>query len=884
MRQNTPFSIKHTVFLLFFVVMVLTLAGIGTVVYARWAASAERSAHAMADQIGSSLQTQLTSFMDIPWTSTNIHHAIIEEGIVDIDNDAERDRFFATIISSLPPSLYSLGYGTKEGRYYGARRNGRGEVEIMRNDEHTGSHSLYYSIDTDSQAAEMVLDAGPFDPRTRDWYKVAEQTGNASFSAVYKHFVIEDLTISAAWPIYENNTFTGVLATHVLLTQIGNHLAKTMQASRGQALVVERKTGLVVANSLGMKNFITAADGSLQRLPLSNVPNRAFLRAYETGQSAQVRGYQVSMLPLVLPGVDWLVLCAVPTDLLYAEVRNTIIITIFWALLALFIGLLLYNTLAGYLMRPLSELFDVSQALSKGDLSRRVTSLPKNEIGGIALGMNNVADTMQNLINTLEVQVQDRTEALHESNQQLELLLNSTAEGIYGMDIQGNCTFCNQSAVSILGYESDQLLIGKPMHNLIHHSKRTKEPLAASECKIFRAIREGIGYAAEDEVFWKADGTWFEVSYHAYPQIRNGKVVGGVVSFMDITARKQREDQIAYLGSHDSLTGLFNRRYFEEQFFLLDRAEHLPLSLIFADLNGLKLTNDIFGHKEGDSLLCQTADILKQSCRGGDVVARIGGDEFILLLPNTDHDQACEVITQIRRCIAAAPFETIQCSISLGCETKTDRAMLLSELMANAENSMYEDKISNRKQVQQGMLGNLQDRLFCRSPVEKEHALTVRKLSRHLGSALHLSEAEIATLEQAALLHDIGKISLSDELLGKHTLSDHEYAAMQQHAVIGYRILNLFEDTLTLAEVVYSHHERWDGSGYPRGLSGNQIPLLARIIAIAEVYGRVLMDAEGGMQQKILKARTVIAEGAGTQFDAELATLFLRIESQQQYF
>jgi len=881
-KRNTPLSIKQTVFLLFLVVMTLTLLGVGTVVYARWSASARRTTDDISNAIGSSLKNQLASFMHIPMQINNTSRIMIEQQLIDMEDDEQRDQYFVSVLSTLSPSVYSFSYGSNDGSYYGARRNASGELQIMLNDERTGGNSWYYSVTNDFKRGAKALDAGPFDPRSRVWFQVASQAGDASFSPVYKHFVMDDMAISAAWPVYaQDNTFLGVLGTHVLLTQIGEQLAEAVQPSGGQALVVERETGLLVANSLGMNNFVSSPDGTLQRIHVSSIPNKAFVQAYEADEGSNFQGYRVSKHPLVQDGVDWLVLCAIPNHLLFAEVKNTILITIIMASVALFAGLFFYNKVTTHLMRPLTQLLEASKALSEGDLSRRVPVAKDNEFGSIALSMNNVADTMQNLINTLETQVKERTEALNENKEQLELLLNSTAEGIYGIDIHGICTFCNQSTVDMLGYRSTGQLLGKQIHNLIHHSQRTGSPITASDCKIFRAIREGKGFSAEDEVFWKADGTCFEVAYHAYPQIRSGSVVGGVVTFMDISKRKQREQQIAYLGSHDSLTGLFNRRHFEEQFKLLDRSEYLPLSLVFADLNGLKLTNDIFGHKEGDRLLCQAADILRQTCRGGDVVARIGGDEFILILPNTDADQACEVIAHIRDNIAKAPFETIRCSISLGFEIKTTTAMSRGELMANAENAMYKDKISNRKLVQHDILSTLQERLYARNPREQDHALSVGRLSVRLGSALHLTEADLVTLEKAALLHDIGKIALSGELLSKHVLTAHEYAAMQQHAVVGYRILNLFEDTLIIAEVVYSHHERWDGKGYPRALRGNQIHLLARIIAIAEVYDRVLMDAEGQESQKVAKARSVIQEGSGTQFDPELAQLFLSLVNKK---
>jgi len=146
---------------------------------------------------------------------------------------------------------------------------------------------------------------------------------------------------------------------------------------------------------------------------------------------------------------------------------------------------------------------------------------------------------------------------------------------------------------------------------------------------------------------------------------------------------------------------------------------------------------------------------------------------------------------------------------------------------------------------------------------------------------LHLPENEIGKLERAGYLHDIGKIVLEEGLLTKDTLSDEELDKMQQHSTVGYRILSLFDDTLDLAEYVFGHHERWDGAGYPRGLKGEQIPLLSRIISVVETYERVLNRGEFPLKNRILAALDVIKNGAGTQFDLQIAGRFVQmIESK----
>ena len=143
--------------------------------------------------------------------------------------------------------------------------------------------------------------------------------------------------------------------------------------------------------------------------------------------------------------------------------------------------------------------------------------------------------------------------------------MDSTGEGIYGMDIEGKCTFCNTSSLEILGYSHYSELVGKNMHAQIHHTKRDGEIMPIEECRILRAIIEGTHFHADDEVFWRKDGTCFDVEYHVYPQMKDGQIIGAVVTFSDITESKLIKERIDYLSFHDPVTGVYNRRFFENE-------------------------------------------------------------------------------------------------------------------------------------------------------------------------------------------------------------------------------------------------------------------------------------------------------------------------------
>jgi putative nucleotidyltransferase with HDIG domain len=197
--------------------------------------------------------------------------------------------------------------------------------------------------------------------------------------------------------------------------------------------------------------------------------------------------------------------------------------------------------------------------------------------------------------------------------------------------------------------------------------------------------------------------------------------------------------------------------------------------------------------------------------------------------------------------------------------------------MANAENAMYKDKTINRSSINKDIVDTIIQTLHKRSRYEQLHSINVQNLSAELGKALNMPETELVKLKRAAYLHDIGKIVLDYSLLNKNALDIEEQEKFKQHSVVGYRILNLIDETLDLAEYVYSHHEKWDGKGYPRGLKGEQIPLISRIISLTETYDRVYRRTIKETENYKQVSLEIIKEAAGSQFDPELTSLFLEI-------
>ena len=306
-----------------------------------------------------------------------------------------------------------------------------------------------------------------------------------------------------------------------------------------------------------------------------------------------------------------------------------------------------------------------------------------------------------------------------------------------------------------------------------------------------------------------------------------------------------QNERISYLSYHDYLTGLYNRAFFEEEKKRLDTQRQLPLSVIMGDINGLKLINDGFGHAKGDSVLVEISGILQSCGREEDIIARIGGDEFVILLPHTDSVSAQLVCNRIYDSCREFALEgkEIYPSISLGHATKTTAMESMDDVLIAADESMSRQKLLDSRSAHSSIISSIKVIMFEKSQETQEHAERLIELSRSMGLAMFLSEDQLNELELLSTLHDIGKMGISASILSKREkLSNEEWSEMRKHPEVGFRIAQSTSELLPIAKYILCHHERWDGKGYPQGLEGDKIPLLSRILAIADAYDAMTND------------------------------------------
>jgi len=357
----------------------------------------------------------------------------------------------------------------------------------------------------------------------------------------------------------------------------------------------------------------------------------------------------------------------------------------------------------------------------------------------------------------------------------------------------------------------------------------------------------------------------------------------------DVAEEIKQEEKIRFLNFHDKVSGLYNKAFFEEELKKLDLGINLPISIIMGDINGLKMINSTYGHSEGDRLISTISYILLSCCRAEDIVARWGGDEFVILLPNAD-EKVCESIVKIIESVCreykdrvSDLDDPIDPSISFGYATKQDELQDINEVMKKAEDFMYKRKMLDKKSMHSSIVHSMRNTLFEKNFDNAEYSDRLSKICRMIGQKMGLPDDELNELELLSVLHDVGKIVIDAYVLNKDdALSEEDWKEIRKHPEVGYRILKSAPELASVAECVLSHHERWDGTGYPNGLVGEAIPLKSRIMAVADAYSAMTQQKSYRKAMQVEQAKTELVKNMNTQFDEKIVKIFLEILEKEK--
>lgn len=462
-------------------------------------------------------------------------------------------------------------------------------------------------------------------------------------------------------------------------------------------------------------------------------------------------------------------------------------------------------------------------------------------------------------------QQQYNEKRIKDSEKNYRDLFEKTPIGILKVDVQEKILDINQHMLDILGASDKEEILQMNLVNLFI----PEQFLFINDYK--QLTKNQV--ISEDRECTSQWGKRFWLRYKIFPIFGDSNELKEmIITGEDVTERKEAEGKLQYISLHDSLTGLYNRPFFEEELKRLNTERQYPLSVIIGDVNGLKILNDTFGHLEGDQLLERTAEILQRCCRHEDIISRWGGDEYAIILPQTDHETALQICDRIRNECQIQENILIPISISLGVSTNSLPTQNVQKIITDAEEKMYQEKLIESDHYRRKMLSTFISNLKPKT----WHSADLCRLCLWFGMVLNLpySEEELMYLTD---LHDLGKINMDISFLSQAgSLDEDGWKKIKKHPEIGYRIAQAIHQISTIADAIWAHHERWDGAGYPRGLSKENIPLLARIMAIADAYDAMRCGRPYKSPLTKEEAINELLRCSGSQFDPYLVSLFIK--------
>lgn len=558
------------------------------------------------------------------------------------------------------------------------------------------------------------------------------------------------------------------------------------------------------------------------------------------------------------------------------ELNEIIITFIILFIIFILIAFVMSVVISKNITIPIEAAVSHAKKITNGVLTVEVPDafkLRKDEVGHLL----NSFEIMQNSIKELLESVEEKTKIIEKEKELFRTTLISVGDGVIVTDNIGKVTLLNDVAETLTGW-SKKDAFGKQFKDIFKIINDKTKKIANNPVR--EVLDKGkVVELEENTILISKQGDEVHIDDSAAPiKDKEGNIIGAVVVFRDITEKKKKQESIEYLSFHDQLTGLYNRRFFEEEVIKLDIEKNYPLSFVVADVNGLKLANDAFGHLVGDKLIQKFGEILKEHTRTSDIIARIGGDEFVILLPRTTSKESEIIIERIRKASSLEKIKAIKLSVSFGYETKYDSNYPMSEMFKKAERNMYDMKLAESQKIKENVIDVIIDNIHEKCQGYKERYNRISKSCELIGNKMGVVVENMKDLQKAALLHDIGNITLNDAILEKKgKLTDLEWIEVKRHAEAGYHILRSIDKMANVSEYILAHHERWDGKGYPRGLKGDEIPLEARIISVADAYNAMRCDRPFKKALSKNEAIEEIKKNKGTQFDPKVVKAFLEV-------
>lgn len=699
-----------------------------------------------------------------------------------------------------------------------------------------------------------------FDLTTRSWYQKAIETDGIIYTEAFLNASGDQVIITLANAVYDDtDQLLGVLGLDVNIQSISSLDDFQLDSEGVYGFLLDNQNNVIAHPDLDHDHLllINAED--------YEIPIDEFCDMCGVTEELSVNSERGYLSYKHIESSGYTLVLFMPSDVF--NQTNTLLKfgMIIFLIIMVILSISLFALLNVYVLMPLNHLIeDINQIDISKRPNFRLNDSKKYGFKKARLALNQLIDT------SVETQsmLKETNKELGLSFQKLDLLLMSAPDIVFQLNKELVYEEIFGKMFEIFGLSQEDFI-----------NKHFSDIFDDENDHIRQAYYNKVLKGSLESYTWMFDsqGKTLYLETSLSPIYGDDEGVIGIVGVTrDITRQEKQYQNLVYVSSHDYLTGLYNRRVSVETIDDLNKAKAYPYTLMNLDVNGLKLINDAFGHEIGDLLLVETAKVLSSQLREEDIASRVGGDEFEVILPGCDDTCARGIKKQLVKAFSQVTIKNYKLSIAIGYSVQYDDSKSVDELKKLAENDMYRHKILENRSVKNRTISAILKTLNDKHEIEKKHSKRVAKLSYELGLAIGLDDSDLEVLKTAALFHDIGKISIPDNILNKPSkLTKEEYEIIKSHTTIGYDILSAADEYTDLAIYASSHHERFDGKGYPKGLSGKDIPFFSRIICIADAYEAMTSDRPYRKKLSKKKAGQEILDYAGTQFDPELAKTFV---------
>ncbi|MBI9009417.1 MAG: diguanylate cyclase [Tenericutes bacterium] len=693
----------------------------------------------------------------------------------------------------------------------------------------------------------------------RPWYTKAASEVTVVFTDAFLDVSGDKYILTAAKAVIESDILEGVIGIDIDLEQLSGFLANDVTSFEGYAFIIDSQDNLIAYVDYD------PLQTELETLDDFSITRDIFTESQGLSEKVTIQGELGQIAYSEIEGTDFLFGLFMSTDQFLSSLNFFYSIGLSIVLVILFGSLTVYFVYLRLLQRPLDSLIvDIDNIDKEKSYDYRFPIEKGLWFNKAREALNKVLDDTQKF----KAQANSSLSELTLRNQKYNLLLDSASDIVFQIDK-------DRKYVEIYGKGLKQL------------KKTEKDFLGNTFEEVFGSAISFDREECYDVVFMgsKRFYTWeyvvdknviyFETAMTLLYDLQN-EIIGAVGVTRDITEQELRYQDMVTISNHDYLTGLRNRRYYIERLQILDTLKEYPFGVMNIDVNGLKIINDAYGHSIGDEALIKTANVLREASEENYIVSRVSGDEFTIILPNSDTAKTKELKEDLLNRFKSVKISNLDLSVAIGFHVKEDDSKEIDEVRMLAENDMFRHKVSERRSVKNKAISAILKTLTEKYEAERIHSKIVAEYSKKLGEALGLEAEEIRDLTTAAMFHDIGKISIPDNIINKPgKLDDREYEIMKTHTEVGYEILRAADEYSELAIHASSHHEKWNGKGYPKGLKGEKIPYFSRIICIADAYEAMTADRPYRKKQSDEFAASEIIKFAGIQFDPVLAKVFV---------